>query len=93
MNESLASTTADDSLFLGRKVIGRLIELGALAVYVTFVDELSRLGPSVVSMSARSFPTIPRRELSRWFASRLTAALEEAGEAVSVPTLEAEQRG
>jgi DNA mismatch repair ATPase MutS len=50
MNESLASTTAEDSLFLGREVIGRLMELDALAVYVTFIDELSRLDPRVVSM-------------------------------------------
>lgn len=50
MNESFASTTAQDSLLLGREVIGRLVELDALAVYVTFIDELSRLGPTVVSM-------------------------------------------
>jgi DNA mismatch repair protein MutS len=50
MNESFAGTTSDDQLFLGREVIGRLIDMDALAVYVTFIDELSRLGPSVVSM-------------------------------------------
>jgi len=59
MNESLASTTADDSLFLGRQVIGQLMELGALAVYVTFIDELSRLGPSVVSMVSTVVPDNP----------------------------------
>jgi len=59
MNESLASTTADDSLFLGREVIGRLIQVGALAVYVTFVDELSRLGASVVSMVSTVVPENP----------------------------------
>jgi len=59
MNESLASTTVEDSLFLGREVIGRLIELGALAVYVTFIDELSRLGPSVVSMVSTVVPDNP----------------------------------
>jgi DNA mismatch repair protein MutS len=50
MNESFASTTSDDQLFLGREIIGRLIEMNVLAVYVTFIDELSRLGPSVISM-------------------------------------------
>ncbi len=59
MNESLASTTVEDSLFLGREVIGRLIGLGALAVYVTFIDELSRLGPSVVSMVSTVVPDNP----------------------------------
>jgi len=59
MNESLASTTAEDSLFLGREVIGRLMELGALAVYVTFIDELSRLDPRVVSMGSTVVPDNP----------------------------------
>ncbi|HEY8840404.1 MAG TPA: DNA mismatch repair protein MutS [Candidatus Dormibacteraeota bacterium] len=59
MNESLASTTAEDSLFLGREVIGRLMELGVLAVYVTFIDELSRLGASVVSMVSTVVPDNP----------------------------------
>jgi DNA mismatch repair ATPase MutS len=59
MNESLASTTAEDSLFLGREVIGRLMDLGALAVYVTFIDELSRLGASVVSMVSTVVPDNP----------------------------------
>jgi DNA mismatch repair protein MutS len=59
MNESLASTTAQDAHFLGREVIGRLIDLGALAVYVTFIDELSRLGPSVVSMVSTVVPENP----------------------------------
>lgn len=59
MNESLASTTADDALFLGREVLGRLLELGAFAVYVTFIDELSRLGPSVVSMVSTVVPENP----------------------------------
>lgn len=59
MNESLASTTARDAHFLGREVIGRLIGLGALAVYVTFIDELSRLGPSVVSMVSTVVPENP----------------------------------
>lgn len=59
MNESLASTTAEDSLFLGREVIGRLIQIGALAVYVTFVDELSRLDATVVSMVSTVVPENP----------------------------------
>lgn len=59
MNESLASTTAEDALLLGREVIAKLIELDALAVYVTFIDELSRLGPSVVSMASTVVPENP----------------------------------
>lgn len=59
MNESLASTTAEDALLLGREVIQRLIELDVLGVYVTFIDELSRLGPSVVSMVSTVVPENP----------------------------------
>lgn len=59
MNESLASTTAEDALLLGREVIERLIKLDVLGVYVTFIDELSRLGPSVVSMVSTVAPDNP----------------------------------
>jgi DNA mismatch repair protein MutS len=59
MNESFASTTSDDQLYLGREIIGRLIETDAIAVYVTFIDELSRLGPSVVSMMSTVRPDNP----------------------------------
>ena len=59
MNESFASTTSEDQLFLGREIIGRLSALGLLAVYVTFIDELSRLGPEVVSMMSTVRPDNP----------------------------------
>jgi DNA mismatch repair protein MutS len=59
MNESFASTTLHDALFLGRRVLDQVIALGALAVYVTFVDELASLGPSVVSMVGSVVPDNP----------------------------------
>lgn len=59
MNESFASTTSDDQLFLGREIIGRFIAMDVLAVYVTFIDELSRLGPSVVSLMSTVRPDNP----------------------------------
>ncbi len=59
MNESFASTTSDDQLYLGREIIERLIEADVLAVYVTFIDELSRMGPSVVSMMSTVRPNNP----------------------------------
>ena len=50
MNESFGSTTAADSLRVGRRVLERVIELDMLCVCVTFVDELSELGDATVSM-------------------------------------------
>lgn len=59
LNESFASTTLRDALFLGREILGRILERGALAVYVTFLDELSRLGPATVSMVSTVSPENP----------------------------------
>jgi DNA mismatch repair protein MutS len=50
LNEIFTSTTADDALLLGTEVLRRVIAADVLCVCVTFVDELSRLGPSTVSM-------------------------------------------
>ena len=52
LNESLSSTTVDDALFISRQVLGELIARGSICVCVTFLDELSRLGPQTVSMVA-----------------------------------------
>jgi len=59
MNESFASTTLEDALFLGREVIQQLIERDVLALYVTFIDELSSLGEATVSMVSTVVPENP----------------------------------
>jgi DNA mismatch repair ATPase MutS len=80
MNESFASTTVADALFLGTELIGQISDLGALCVYVTFVDELSMLGESTVSMVAtvasdnpaeRTFKLIRRPADGRAYASAI----------------------
>ncbi len=61
MNEIFTSTTLRDARFLGRKVIDKAIDLDALCVYVTFVDELASLGASVVSMVSTVVPGNPAK--------------------------------
>lgn len=50
LNEIFASTTLHDARFLGTKLMKKVMQLDALCVYVTFVDELASLGEQVVSM-------------------------------------------
>jgi DNA mismatch repair protein MutS len=59
MNEIFTSTTASDARFLGEKVLAKVIELDLLCVYVTFIDELADLGPTVVSMTSTIVPDNP----------------------------------
>jgi DNA mismatch repair ATPase MutS len=59
MNESFTSTTLSDAVLLGTAVMTHMIELGALVVCVTFVEELASLGDPVVSMVSVVAPDNP----------------------------------
>lgn len=50
INEIFSSTTLRDALSLGKRMMEDLVELGAPAIVVTFLDDLARHGPETVSM-------------------------------------------
>jgi DNA mismatch repair protein MutS len=65
MNEIFTSTTLEDAVRLGTAVLRQIIDRGILSVCVTFVDELSTLSETTVSMVARVDPDDPARRTFR----------------------------
>lgn len=59
VNEIFSSTTMKDALFLAKKIFEKILALDAITVCVTFLDELSRLGPQTVSMVSTVVPETP----------------------------------
>lgn len=49
-NEIFSSTTPQDAVGLGKRILDEIVKLDALCVWVTFLDELASLGPTIVSM-------------------------------------------
>jgi DNA mismatch repair protein MutS len=49
----------EDALFLGQQIMGKIIGLGALCVFVTFLDELASMDAACVSMVAAVAPGNP----------------------------------
>lgn len=50
INEMLSSTTLRDGIALGGRIMERLLQLGPLCVWVTFIEELAREDPAVASL-------------------------------------------
>jgi DNA mismatch repair protein MutS len=59
LNEIFTSTTLRDAVLLSKKIASQLIELDALCVWVTFLDELAMLGEQTVSMMSTVVPDNP----------------------------------
>jgi len=59
MNESFSSTTVTDALQIGTEIVGRIIRLGCIAVYVSFLDELASVDRACVSMVGEVAPDDP----------------------------------
>lgn len=59
MNEIFNSTALKDASFLAQAVLRRIIARGAIAVCVTFMDELASLGPETVSLTSMVLPDDP----------------------------------
>lgn len=50
VNEIFASTTLDDATEISRRVMRRLLDIGSLAIWVTFIDEMAEFSKEIVSM-------------------------------------------
>ena len=59
LNELFSSTTLMDAEFLSREIMAEIVKKGPLAVWVTFIDELSSLNEQTVSMVSTGMPDNP----------------------------------
>lgn len=56
VNEIFTSTALQDAIVISRKIVDKLVDMGALAVFITFMDELASLNEHVVSMVSKVDP-------------------------------------
>ena len=59
-NEIFSSTTLQDAVLLGERVMQEIVVRGLLCVCVTFMDELAGLSDTIVSMVSTVDPQLPQ---------------------------------
>lgn len=59
LNEIFTSTTLQDAISLSQRIMAQIIGLGALGVWVTFLDELAAFSRETVSMVSTVVPDNP----------------------------------
>ncbi len=59
LNEIFSATALEDAYFLAEFVIKKIIRLGALAVFVTFMHKLKRIDSSIVPLTSNVDPKNP----------------------------------
>jgi hypothetical protein len=59
INEIFASTSLQDAIELSKKVADQIMDLDALCVWVTFIDEVAALGRKTISMVSTVVPENP----------------------------------
>lgn len=81
MNEIFTSTTLNDAVFLGKKLMEQIARLDLLCICVTFIDELSSFDEKTVSMVSAVVlenPTLRTYKIVRQLADGISYALSIA---------------
>jgi len=77
INEMLSSTTLNDAIYIGKKIIDEIRNINCICVYVTFIDELTKIENtiSMVSQVLKENPEIRTHKIIEEPANGLAYAM------------------